>query len=349
MSAGGGERTSTRCRVALALGVTVLVAVALASLVTGTAALGTLDSLNALGTLALGGDAGATASLVLLGVRAPRVVAGACCGAALACSLLLQASLDNDLASPGVMGVNSGRAVLARRRTAGAGRGRRQRHGVRRRARLHTPGVPGLASRRQQPRHRGAGRGGGLEPHGRGHRRRRDHLARVGGPGCLHPGRPLRPDLPAACPRRPRDGGGARGGGGPGPRHRPSRPGRRDGARPGAQRSCLPARRDRVCGGPRGLRGLGLRAPGLRGPDRPPTSCACGRSRTRPRLALCAVWGASLLVACDLVALPVAFRTDCWSTWCSRSGCAFFISLLVRRGRGRRSHSVAAARGGDAR
>lgn len=95
------------------LGAVALVLVALASLLAGTAALGTREALQALATLASGGTADATATLVLLSVRLPRVLAGVCCGAALACSgLLLQASLDNDLASPGVMGVNSGAGLL---------------------------------------------------------------------------------------------------------------------------------------------------------------------------------------------------------------------------------------------
>ncbi len=109
----GREGTSERSRWVCVLGAVALVLVALASLLAGTAALGTREALQALATLASGGTADATATLVLLSVRLPRVLAGVCCGAALACSgLLLQASLDNDLASPGVMGVNSGAGLL---------------------------------------------------------------------------------------------------------------------------------------------------------------------------------------------------------------------------------------------
>ena len=97
----GREGTSERSRWVCVLGAVALVLVALASLLAGTAALGTREALQALATLASGGTADATATLVLLSVRLPRVLAGVCCGAALACSgLLLQASLDNDLASP---------------------------------------------------------------------------------------------------------------------------------------------------------------------------------------------------------------------------------------------------------
>lgn len=109
----GGEGTSEKSRWACALGVVALSLVSFASLLWGTAALGTREALQTLAALVSGGTADATATLVLLSVRLPRVAAGMCCGAALACAgLLLQASLDNDLASPGVMGVNSGAGLL---------------------------------------------------------------------------------------------------------------------------------------------------------------------------------------------------------------------------------------------
>ena len=86
MPVGADGRGAARCRLALVLGVVVLVSISLAFLVAGTAALGMRDSLRALAALLVGGDAGATATLVLLGVRVPRVVSGACCGAALSCA-----------------------------------------------------------------------------------------------------------------------------------------------------------------------------------------------------------------------------------------------------------------------
>ena len=85
----GRERTSEKGRRACVLGVVALALVSLASLLWGTAALGTREALKTLALLASGGTADATATLVLLGVRLPRVVAGMCCGAALACAGLL--------------------------------------------------------------------------------------------------------------------------------------------------------------------------------------------------------------------------------------------------------------------
>lgn len=70
----GREGTSERSRWVCVLGAVALVLVALASLLAGTAALGTREALQALATLASGGTADATATLVLLSVRLPRVL-----------------------------------------------------------------------------------------------------------------------------------------------------------------------------------------------------------------------------------------------------------------------------------
>lgn len=88
----------------LALGLACLVALVVASLVQGNAAVGTPDL-----AAALVGGGPATARLVLWQVRLPRVAAALACGAALSVSgMTLQVALGNDLASPGLMGVNSG-------------------------------------------------------------------------------------------------------------------------------------------------------------------------------------------------------------------------------------------------
>ncbi|MBQ6521753.1 MAG: iron chelate uptake ABC transporter family permease subunit [Atopobiaceae bacterium] len=95
---------------ALALGIAACAASLAASLVVGTDALSVADALSAL----LGGDAGQSARLIVFGIRLPRALAAAACGAALAGSgALLQTALNNDLASPGVMGVNAGAGMFA--------------------------------------------------------------------------------------------------------------------------------------------------------------------------------------------------------------------------------------------
>lgn len=354
MSAGGGERTGTRCRVALALGVAVLVAVALASLVTGTAALGTLDSLNALGTLALGGDAGATATLVLLGVRAPRVVAGACCGAALACSgLLLQASLDNDLASPGVMGVNSGAGLfwlVAALLVPG--------HPVVRQGMAFVGALVSTLLVYLVSRRAGSSRGTVV-------------LAGVAVSSLMGAGIDA---VVTIWPESVADRVAFTLGGLSGQTFQRLALGVPAMAAALAAGVALGRGIDLLALGDETAHGLGLN---VRASRLAAIVCAavlaasavsvCGllgfvglivpnlvrmwaSPGTRPGLALCAVWGASLLVACDLVARTVAFPYELpVGLVLSLLGAPFFILLLVRRGRGRRSHSVAAARGGDAR
>lgn len=73
------------------------------------------------------------------------------------------------------------------------------------------------------------------------------------------------------------------------------------------------------------------------------------RPTARWGLVLCAVWGAALLVVCDLVARTIAFPYELpVGLVLALLGAPFFIALLMRRGRGHGSHSVAAGRGGDA-
>ena len=73
------------------------------------------------------------------------------------------------------------------------------------------------------------------------------------------------------------------------------------------------------------------------------------RPTTRQGLALCALWGAALLVVCDLVARTIAFPYELpVGLVLALLGAPFFIALLMRRGRRHGSHSVASGRGGDA-
>lgn len=102
-------RTSTTCgtaRRALLLGGILLLAAALVlSLFAGTQDVSAGELLRAL----LHPEAAAPAALVLRYARLPRALGGLLCGAGLSASgLLLQEALSNDLASPGVIGVNAG-------------------------------------------------------------------------------------------------------------------------------------------------------------------------------------------------------------------------------------------------
>ena len=70
-------------------------------------------SLPELAAWAAGADVPDTARSILENVRVPRVLAALLAGAALATSgALIQASLDNPLASPNVIGVNSGAGLF---------------------------------------------------------------------------------------------------------------------------------------------------------------------------------------------------------------------------------------------
>lgn len=81
----------------------------IASLVAGTDA---LSASEALGVLA-GSESSEAAHLIVLGIRLPRALAAVACGASLAGSgALLQTALNNDLASPGIMGVNAGAGLF---------------------------------------------------------------------------------------------------------------------------------------------------------------------------------------------------------------------------------------------
>ncbi|MEC4185010.1 iron ABC transporter permease [Adlercreutzia sp. R21] len=95
--------------VVLAVTAAVLVAATAAGLVLGASAV----SLPELVAWAAGGEVADTARSILENVRVPRVLAALLAGAALATSgALIQASLDNPLASPNVIGVNSGAGLF---------------------------------------------------------------------------------------------------------------------------------------------------------------------------------------------------------------------------------------------
>jgi iron complex transport system permease protein len=88
----------------VALGIVALIVLAVASLLAGNSAVSLIDAW----AVVVGNGSDVTRAIIL-GVRLPRLAAAVVCGSALACSgLLLQAALDNDLAAPGIMGINSG-------------------------------------------------------------------------------------------------------------------------------------------------------------------------------------------------------------------------------------------------
>lgn len=92
------------------VGLVVVVGLAVASLVAGNSSLGSAEAISAL----MGNASSASSQLIVWGVRVPRTIAAIVCGAALASAgLLLQSSLDNDLAAPSIMGVNSGAGLGA--------------------------------------------------------------------------------------------------------------------------------------------------------------------------------------------------------------------------------------------
>lgn len=99
-----------------------LLAASVAGLVLGASGVGARDVL----ALLLGGQVSVTARSILVSIRIPRVLGGLLAGAAFATSgAVIQAVLDNPLASPNVIGVNSGAGMavllVAALTTAGVG------------------------------------------------------------------------------------------------------------------------------------------------------------------------------------------------------------------------------------
>ena len=349
----GREGTSERSRWVCVLGAVALVLVALASLLAGTAALGTREALQALATLASGGTVDATATLVLLSVRLPRVLAGVCCGAALACSgLLLQASLDNDLASPGVMGVNSGAGLLwlvAALWMPG--------HPVLRQAMAFVGALLATLLVYLVSRRAGTSRGTVV-------------LAGVAVSSLMSAAIDA---IVVVWPESVTDRVSFTLGGLSGVTYQ-------------SLALCVPALLVALVAGAYLGRGIDLLALGdeaahglgldVRACRLGTIACAallaasavsiCGllsfvglivpnlvrmwaRPTTRQGLALCALWGAARLVACDLVARTIAFPYELpVGLVLALLGAPFFMALLARRGRKHGSHSVAAGRGGEA-
>lgn len=95
----------------LITGILILLIVILLTLFTGNEA---VDSVSLFRAFIKGGNAPGTAALILFGVRIPRLTAGIFCGIALSVSgYLLQKALNNQLAAPGIMGINNGAGLFA--------------------------------------------------------------------------------------------------------------------------------------------------------------------------------------------------------------------------------------------
>ncbi len=80
----------------------------------GTRSLSFIDGISAAVSLLSGSGNGGSSATILLHLRLPRATGATLCGASLSVSgLLLQLSLNNALASPGIIGVNAGAGFFA--------------------------------------------------------------------------------------------------------------------------------------------------------------------------------------------------------------------------------------------
>ena len=94
---------------AIAVSASVLAAVTAAAFLVGSSSV----SLGDLVAWATGGDVSASAKSILVNVRLPRVLAALLAGGALAVAgAIIQAVLDNPLASPNIIGINSGAGLF---------------------------------------------------------------------------------------------------------------------------------------------------------------------------------------------------------------------------------------------
>lgn len=83
------------------------------SLFAGTKGLSFKNGLNVFFKILSGDEIAASAKIILLKIRLPRTIGAIFCGAALSVAgLILQTSLNNTLASPGIIGVNAGAGLL---------------------------------------------------------------------------------------------------------------------------------------------------------------------------------------------------------------------------------------------
>lgn len=102
------ERDAARRKFLLAAGIPVLAASFILSLTAGSSSVTPVEALRV-----MLGQGSEKAAMILTSVRLPRTLAAACVGAGLSTAgLLLQSALNNTLASPGVLGINSGAGLF---------------------------------------------------------------------------------------------------------------------------------------------------------------------------------------------------------------------------------------------
>ena len=91
-----------------AISLILLIGAAVFALFVGNSAISTADIFDV-----IMGKGNRSSEVILMQVRLPRIIAAACCGAALSVSgFLLQESLDNRIASPGILGINNGAGLF---------------------------------------------------------------------------------------------------------------------------------------------------------------------------------------------------------------------------------------------
>lgn len=96
-----------------AAGLILLVILSILSVCAGTKALSSKDSLQTVLHMITNSDTPLGSAVIIQKIRIPRTLAALFCGAALAVSgLVLQGSLNNTLASPGIIGINSGAGLF---------------------------------------------------------------------------------------------------------------------------------------------------------------------------------------------------------------------------------------------
>ncbi|MCR5302015.1 MAG: iron ABC transporter permease [Lachnospiraceae bacterium] len=92
----------------LVISIILLIAIAAFSVLAGNGAIGTKDILRV-----IAGGGSLSQQTILFRVRLPRVAAAAFCGAALSVAgFIIQSTLDNRIASPGILGINNGAGLF---------------------------------------------------------------------------------------------------------------------------------------------------------------------------------------------------------------------------------------------
>lgn len=95
------------------IGISVFIFLVIISIFAGTKGLSFKDGISAFFGIFSGKEISPGTKIILLKIRLPRVIGSVFCGAALSVSgLILQTALNNTLASPGIIGINSGAGLF---------------------------------------------------------------------------------------------------------------------------------------------------------------------------------------------------------------------------------------------